>query len=154
MNVFKKCLRKQFGKSKYMSYVQMCEEEVLRNTYSKTKIEDKKIFKDMYEQLKEKNSEYIKERKDSLAETLYMALQIGRKFFSVFIFYLAANVVILALNLDYAVTCASVALMGVCFLYKLVEFLSNKYCFIDAYLIMVYKTVLEKLSGKTANSQG
>ena len=57
-------------------------------------------------------------------------------------------------NLDYAVTCASVALMGVCFLYKLVEFLSNKYCFIDAYLIMVYKTVLEKLSGKTANSQG
>lgn len=154
MNVFKRCLKEQFGKSKYMSYVQMCEEEVLKNTYSKTKIEDKKIFKDMYEQLKEKNSEYIKERKDSLAETLYMALQIGRKFFSVFIFYLAANVAILALNLDYAVTCASVALMGVCFLYKLVEFLSNKYCFIDAYLIMVYKTVLEKLSGKTANSQG
>ena len=101
MNVFKRCLREQFGKSKYMSYVQMCEEEVLRNTYSKTKIEDKKIFKDMYEQLKEKNSEYIKERKDSLAETLYMALQIGRKFFSVFIFYLAANIVILALNLAY-----------------------------------------------------
>lgn len=132
----------------------MCEEEVLRNTYSRTKLEDKKIFKDMYEQLEEKNSEYIKERKELLAETLYLALQIGRKFFSVFIFYLVANIIILALGLDYTVTCVSVALMGACFIYKLVEFLSNKYCFIDAYLIMVYKTVLEKLSGKTANSQG
>ena len=87
MNVFKRCLKKQFGKSKYTSYVQMCEEEVIRNAYSKTKIQDKKIFKDMYEQLKEENSEYIKERKELLAETLYLALQIGRKFFSVFIFF-------------------------------------------------------------------
>ena len=153
MNVFKRCLKKQFRKSKYTSYVQMCEEEVIRNAYSKTKIQDKKIFKDMYEQLKEENSEYIKERKELLAETLYLALQIGRKFFSVFIFYVAANIVILALDLNYFVTCASVMLMGTCFIYKLVEFLSNKYCFIDAYLIMVYKTVLETLSGKTAKGQ-
>lgn len=152
MNVFRKCLRKQFGKSKYMSYVQMCEEEVLKSSSTKIKIEDKKIFQDMYEQLKGKNGEYIKERKELLAETLYLALQIGRKFFSVFIFYVAANIVLLALQLNYAVTCLSVTLMGVCFLYKLVEFLSNKYCFIDAYLIMVYKSVLEKLSGKAAQS--
>ena len=154
MNVLKKCLRKQFGKSKYMSYVRMCEEEVLKNTYSKTKMEDKKIFQDMYEQLSGKNSEYIKERNELLADVLYTALQIGRKFFSVLIFYIMANIVLLALQLDYAVTCISVTFMGICFLYKLVEFLSNKYCFIDAYLIMVYKSVLEKLSGRTANGQG
>jgi len=151
MNVFRRCLRKQFGKNKYMSYVQMCEEEVLKNGSVKLKTEEKKIFQDMYEQLKEKSNEYIKERNELLAETLYMALQIGRKFFSVFIVYVLANILILALQLDYAVTCISVMLMGVCFLYKLMEFLSNKYCFIDAYLIMVYKSVLEKLAGKTAN---
>lgn len=150
MNVFKKCLKKQFGRSKYTSYVRMFEEEVIKNAYTKTKFQDKKIFNDMYEQLKEENSEYIKERKELLAETLYMALQIGRKFFSVIVFYVAANIVILALDLNYFVTCMSVILMGTCFIYKLIEFLSNKYCVIDAYLIMIYKTVLETLSGKTA----
>lgn len=151
MNVFKKCLRRQFGNNKYMSYVRMCEEEVLKGSISKTKLDGKKIFQDMYEQLKEKNREYIDERTELLAETLYLALQIGKKFFSVFIFYVIANILILALQLNYTVTCISVMLMGVCFLYKLTEFLSNKYCFIDAYLIMIYKSVLEKLSGKTAN---
>lgn len=153
MNVFRKCLRKQFGKNKYMSYVHMCEEEVLRNSSVKTKLEDKKIFQDMYEQLKTENSEYIKERIDILTDTLYSALQIGRKFSFVFLFYIVANIVILALQLNYIVTCISVFLMGMCFIYKLVEFISNKYCFIDAYLIMVYKSVLEKLSGKTVGEQ-
>ena len=119
-----------------MTYVQMCEEEILKCTSPKVKIEDKKIFEDMYEQLKGKTNEYINERSELLAETLYMALQIGRKFFSVFMFYVVANIVILALQLDYIVTCISVMLMGICFLYKLTEFLSNKYCFIDAYLII------------------
>ena len=36
--------------------------------------------------------------------------------------------------------------MGICFLYKLVEFVSNKYCVLDAYLFMIYKSVLEKLA--------
>lgn len=152
MNVFRKCLRKQFGKRKYLTYVQMCEEEILKCTSPKVKIEDKKIFEDMYEQLKGKTNEYINERSELLAETLYMALQIGRKFFSVFMFYVVANIVILALQLDYIVTCISVMLMGICFLYKLTEFLSNKYCFIDAYLIMIYKSVLEKLSVKTVGN--
>ena len=150
MNVFKKCLKKQFGRRKYISYVRMFEEEVIKNAYTKTKFQDKKIFNDMYELLKEENSEYIKERKELLAETLYMALQIGRKFLSVIVFYIVANIVVLALDLDYFVTCMSVILMGGCFIYKLIEFLSNKYCVIDAYLIMIYKTVLETLSGKTA----
>ena len=79
-----------------------------------------------------------------------MALQSGRKFLSVIVFYIVANIVVLALDLNYFVTCMSVILMGGCFIYKLIEFLSNKYCVIDAYLIMIYKTVLETLSGKTA----
>ena len=47
MNIFRKCLKKQFGKSKYVMYVKMCEEEVEKSTISKTKLEDKKIFVDI-----------------------------------------------------------------------------------------------------------
>ncbi len=148
MNVFRKCLKRQFGKTKYMSYVEMCEKEVLMSTSVKGKIEGKEIFKDMYDQLRVESTKDIEEREKFLAETLYLAFQIGRKFSAVFIFYVLANIVVLALQLNYAVTCISIALMGACFIYKLVEFLSNKYCFVDAYLIMIYKAVLDKLSGK------
>lgn len=103
----------------------------------------------MYEILHRKSEEYIDERVQSLTDVLFTAVQIGKKFGTVLAFYIAANILLLALGLDYYVTCISLALMGVCFIYKLIEFLSNKYCFIDAYLIMIYKSVLEKLAGRS-----
>lgn len=60
--------------------------------------------------------------------------------------YLAANLVLLVLNLDYYVTCVSIILIGVCFLYKLVEFVNNKHCVLDAYLFAIYKLVLQKIA--------
>lgn len=147
MNVFRKCLRKEFGKNKYMDYVKMCEEEIITHRINDSKLEEKKIFKDMYDMLQQKNGEYIEERTERLTDVLLKAIQIGKKFSSVLGFYVAANIFIIALGLNYYVTCVSLAVMGGCFLYKLVEFLSNKYCFIDAYLIMIYKSVLEKLAG-------
>ena len=85
------------------------------------------------------------EKLENLSCTLYKALQIARKFTGVLSAYVVGNIVLLALNLDYYVTCISVAFLGAAFLYKLLEFLENKFCFIDAYLIMIYKTVLEKI---------
>ena len=88
MNIFRKCLKKQFGKSKYVMYVKMCEEEVEKSTISKTKLEDKKIFVDMYEQLKQENEEYIKEKIEILTETLKHSLRVGRGFSGIFVFYI------------------------------------------------------------------
>ena len=82
---------------------------------------------------------------EELSVTLYKALQIVRKFSGILFVYALANIVLLMLDLDYYVTCASIAILGAAFLYKLLEFLENKFCFIDAYLIMIYKTVLEKI---------
>lgn len=147
MNVFKKCLREEFGKNRYLHYVRICEEEMEQKEEKPSKLEDKEIYKDMYEILHRKSEEYIDERVQSLTDVLFTAVQIGKKFGAVLAFYIAANILLLALGLDYYVTCISLALMGVCFIYKLIEFLSNKYCFIDAYLIMIYKSVLEKLAG-------
>lgn len=149
MNVFKKCLRKEFGKNKYLYYVRICEEEIAQKNDKPSRLEDKEIFKDMYEVLRRKSEEYIAESVQNLSDVLFTAIQIGKKFASVLAFYIGANILVLALGLDYYVTCISLALMGVCFIYKLVEFLSNKYCFIDAYIIMIYKSVLEKLAGRS-----
>ena len=152
MNIFRKCLKKQFGKSKYVMYVKMCEEEVEKSTISKTKLEYKKIFVDMYEQLKQENEEYIKEKIEILTETLKHSLRVGRGFSGIFVFYILADIFLIALQLDHIITCAALLLMGICFIYKLLEFLANKYCFVDAYLIMIYKSVLEKLYKKDMNA--
>ena len=145
MNVFKKCLRKECGKKGYEHYVDLFNEEVKNYANIKNDIESKKIYKDMYEVLSKDPKKVTTEKLENLSCTLYKALQIARKFTGVLSAYVAGNIVLLALNLDYYVTCISVAFLGAAFLYKLLEFLENKFCFIDAYLIMIYKTVLEKI---------
>lgn len=145
MNVFKKCLRKEFGKKGYEHYVDLFNEEVKNYANIKNDIESKKIYKDMYEVLSKDPKKVTTEKLENLSCTLYKALQIARKFTGVLSAYVAGNIVLLALNLDYYVTCISVAFLGAAFLYKLLEFLENKFCFIDAYLIMIYKTDLEKI---------
>ena len=145
MNVFKKCLRKEFGKKRYEKYVKLFSEEIGDKKNIRLNIEDKKIYKDMYEILSKDSETVIKEKLENLSVTLYNALQIVRKFSGILFVYALANIVLLMLDLDYYVTCASIAILGAAFLYKLLEFLENKFCFIDAYLIMIYKAVLEKI---------
>lgn len=145
MNVFKKCLRKEFGKKGYERYVRLFNEELKNHDDIKVDIENKKIYKDMYEILSKDSKKAIGNKIENLSYTLYKALQIVRKFSGVFFAYVVGNIVLLALDLDYYITCASIAFLGVAFLYKLLEFLENKFCFIDAYLIMIYKSVLEKI---------
>lgn len=145
MNVFKKCLRKEFGKKGYERYVKLFNEELKNHENIKVDIENKKIYKDMYEILSKNSKKVIGKKIENLSYTLYKALQIVRKFSGVLFAYIVGNIVLLALNLDYYVTCISIAFLGVAFLYKLLEFLENKFCFIDAYLIMIYKSVLEKI---------
>ena len=145
MNVFKKCLRKEFGKKGYEKYVKLFSEEIGDKKNVRLNIEDKKIYKDMDEILSKDSETVIKEKLENLSVTLYNALQIIRKFSGILFVYALANIVLLMLELDYYVTCASIAILGAAFLYKLLEFLENKFCFIDAYLIMIYKAVLEKI---------
>lgn len=145
MNVFKKCLRKEFGKKGYERYVELFNEELKNYDNIKIDIENKKIYKDMYEVLSKDSKKVIGNKIENLSCTLYKALQIVRKFSGVLCAYIIGNIVLLGLNLNYYITCISIAVLGVAFLYKLMEFLENKFCFIDAYLIMIYKTVLEKI---------
>jgi hypothetical protein len=43
------------------------------------------------------------------------------------------------------ITVISLILMSVSFIVKTYEYLINKYCFIDAHIVLVYKTVLDRV---------
>lgn len=149
MNVFRKCLRKEFGKKRYGLYVFLCQEELKhQEQQQEIRLDSKAVYQDMYEHVMKMEKEEIAEKKENLMMTLVTAFQIGRQFWFVFLFYLIACLVLIALRLNPLVTNISLALMGICFLYKTYEYVCNKFCFVDAYLVMVYKTVLERASSR------
>lgn len=150
MNVFRKCLRREFGENQYGMYVLMCQEELdQQREQDEINLDGKAVYQDMYKHVMEMEQDEIRERKEALMMTLVKAFQIGRQFWFVFLFYLMASLFLIMLGLQPIVTNAGLILMGMCFLYKIYEYVSNKYCFVDAYLVMVYKTVLEKAASQS-----
>ncbi len=148
MNIFCKCLRREFGRQQYRKYLEMCREElqgadILQEQY---RIEEKHVFQIMYRQLEGIQPQDLHPKMERLVETLLKAFQIGRQFALAALIYALACILIIALQLDPTVTCVSLALLGICFLYKVYEYISNKVCFMDVYLFMVYKSVLEKIA--------
>ena len=42
-------------------------------------------------------------------------------------------------------TVMSLILISICFIYKIYEFITNKFCYIDAQIVLVYKAVLDRI---------
>lgn len=148
MNVFRKRLRAEFGKKVYRHFVSLCREEIdqkkRRDPEAQMKANEKVVYSEMCQQIQSLTKEEIEKKKERLAGTLMDAFCIARQFSFVFIFYVLASVILVAMGLDARVTNVSLALMGICFLYKVYEFVCNRFCFVDAYLMMLYKTALEQ----------
>ena len=148
MNVFRKRLRAEFGKKVYRHFVSLCREEIdqkkRRDPEAQMKANEKVVYSEMCQQIQSLTKEEIEKKKERLAGTLMDAFRIARQFSFVFIFYVLASVILVAMGLDARVTNASLVLMGICFLYKVYEFVCNRFCFVDAYLMMLYKTALEQ----------
>ena len=116
------------------------------NPLDEIETDGKEVYREMCERIREWTPEEIAKKKERLAGTLLEAFRIARQFSFVFLFYIVANVVLIAMGLQPAVTNVSLALIGLCFLYKVYEFVCNRFCFVDAYLMMLYKTALERTS--------
>lgn len=148
MNVFRKRLRAEFGKKVYRHFVSLCKEELEqkrnRAPEEQIKAHEKVLYSEMCQQLQILTKEEIEKKKERLAGTLMDAFRIARQFSFVFMFYVTASLIMAVMGLDARVTNVSLVLMGICFLYKVYEFICNRFCFVDAYLIMLYKTVLEQ----------
>ena len=141
MNVFRKRLRAEFGKKVYRHFVSLCKEELdqKKNKVPEEQIKanEKVVYSEMCEQLQSL-------KKERLAGALMDAFRIARQFSFVFVFYVIASLILAVMGLDARVTNVSLVLMGICFLYKVYEFICNRFCFVDAYLMMLYKTALEQ----------
>lgn len=140
MSVFKKLIRKELGEvnyNKYFTYIQ-------KNLKNKS-LESKEVFEDIYTRLKDRDIESIARMHDRLNDAMLLAFRISKNYLFALIFFIAASAFILLKGLVPLVAITALGTMSVLFLVKTYEFVINKYCFIDAQIVLVYKSVLEKI---------
>ncbi len=139
-NVFKKLISRELGEVNYHRYFSF----VKRNIENRT-TDSQLIYNDMYEKLKYRDLKSITKMHNRLNDTMLLAFRISRNFFFAFIFYLAAMIFLIARSLRPDMTILALVLMSVAFIYKTYEFLANKFCYIDAQIVLVYKAVLDRI---------
>ncbi len=140
-NVFKKLISKELGETNYKRYFSF----VKKNVEEKVGSSSQTVFNDMYEKLKYRDIKAITKMHHRLNDTMLLAFRISRNFFLAFIFYLGACIYLIARDLQPELTIVALILMSVCFIYKTYEFITNKFCYIDAQIVLVYKAVLDRI---------
>lgn len=149
-NVFRKLISKELGEVNYRRY----------SCYIKRGMENKKgdsqvVFNDMYEKLIVRDIKSIAKMHERLNDTMILAFRISKNYFFAFLFYFASSVFLIAKEIQPELTIIALVLMSMCFVYKTYEFLANKFCYIDARIVLVYKTVLDHIIlNENRRSQG
>jgi hypothetical protein len=139
-NVFKKLISKELGEVNYHRYFSF----VKRNIESRT-ADSQVIYNDMYEKLKYRDLKSITKMHNRLNDTMLLAFRISRNFLFAFLFYLGATIYLIARAMPPELTILALILMNVAFVYKTYEFVANKFCYIDAQIVLVYKAVLDRI---------
>lgn len=139
-NVFKKLISKEMGEVNYHRYFSF----VKKNMETKS-VDSQALYNDMYEKLKYRDLSSITKMHNRLNDTMLLAFRISKNFFFAFIVYLAASIFLITKGLQPELMVLSMVLMSLCFVYKIHEFISNKFCYIDAQIVLIYKAVLDRI---------
>lgn len=144
INAFEGLLRQELGNSKYVDYLRKYQKmEQLRRTKGEMiKISD--VSEEIYEGLKEKDINVLLQMQSRLKDTIMLVLRLSKHYIFIVITYFLALAIIFSLGeVTYINTITSV-ILTIAFFYKTYEFLVNKYSYLDAYIVIAYKTALEK----------
>ncbi|BCN29964.1 hypothetical protein [Anaeromicropila herbilytica] len=144
-SVFKKLISKELGESCYNKYFFSFQKRMASKNYNTKVFDNEEIFNDIYNRLKDKDILVLTKMLERLSDTMFLAMRITRTFIFALFFYLFACGFIIYEGLLPIITVVSLLVLSGCFIYKTYEFVVNKFCFIDAHIIIVYKAVLDML---------
>lgn len=144
-SVFKKLITKELGASRYNKYFFCYQKLIIEKKYDSTKLSNKEIHDDMYNTLKDRDIVTLQKMLERLLDCMHLALSISKQYMFILFAYVLTIVLILSQGFLWWITACSIAALSIAFVYKTIEFIVNKYCFIDAHIILVYKSVLDEL---------
>lgn len=139
-NVFKKLIRRELGEVNYHRY-----SSFVRKNIENRRSDSQKIFDDMYDKLKYRDIQSIAKMHNRLNDTMLLAFRITKNFMFTILFYLMASIYLVMRPMVPELTVIALILINISFIYKVFEFVSNKFCYIDAQIILVYKAVLDRI---------
>lgn len=144
-SVFKKLISKELGESCYNKYFFSFQKRMASKNYDMKSFDNEEIFNDIYNRLKDKDIKVLTKMLERLSDTMFLAVRISKTYVFALFFYLFACGFIIFQGLLPIITVGSILLLSASFIYKTYEFVVNKFCFIDAHIIIVYKAVLDML---------
>lgn len=143
--MFKKLITKELGASRYNKYFFCYQKLIIEKKYDSTKLSNQEIHDDMYNTLKDRDIVTLQKMLERLLDCMHLALSISKQYMFILFAYILTIVLILSQGFLWWITVCSIATLSIAFIYKTIEFIVNKYCFIDAHIILVYKSVLDEL---------
>lgn len=144
-SVFRKLLSKELGEERYDAYCESYRSCLEKRGADGRKQGNQVVYEQLYKHLENRDLLSLTKMVERFSDTLVLARQINRQYIFSFLFYLLCSLFLIGMELNSAVTIISLILMSICFLYKTFEFVVNKFCYIDASIALVYKSVLDKL---------
>lgn len=139
-SVFKKLIRKEFGENSYNTYFNYYHKNI-----NSTSIDNKEVFEDIYLKLKEYDTNTILLMNKRLNDTLLAAFRISKSYIMIPFVYMLSVIFLLVRNIHPVIVVPALLLITACFIIKSYEFIVNKYCYIDARIVLVYKSVLDSV---------
>lgn len=147
-NVFKNLIRKEFGDKNYYKYF-FCYQNMLYNDdFEIDHVTKDEVYNDIYDKLKNLDAKTLVKKQNRLADTMMTAFSISSTFLIVVVFYVATLWILLSQGLNPMVVKFTIVVVSSAFLYKAYEYIINKFCYVDAHIAIIYKTVLENLLEK------
>lgn len=139
-SVFRKLMRQEFGAGNYERYCRYIYSDMENQTP-----ESRLVYEEMYQYLQSKDIKMLILMKERLDTVILQAFGICRNY-SMAVIATAVTVLLLVLLQPAGIILYPLlALTGAGFFIKTYEYLSNKYCYVDARMVLVYKAVLEQL---------
>ncbi len=145
LSVFHKLLKKELGELRYKRYCLIFEKYKINRSAKNRMESSQEVYQDLYEFLKDQDFLTLRHRMETLVDSMCVAVNISKYYIFAFFFYLGGSLFMIVKGLDPRITIISLLLMSGLFIYKTCEFVVNKYCYIDANIILVYKSVLDQL---------
>lgn len=139
-NVFKKLMRREFGEENYARYCRYIFYET-----GKQKVHNPMVYEDMYHFLEGKDRQALLFMKNRLDGVLLQAFVICKGYFAKLLTALGTIFLICILRPQPPLYFLLVAAVVLGIAAKTYEYIVNKYCYVDARIILIYKHVLDRL---------
>lgn len=135
---FKRLLLREFGRTNYRYFVTQ-----MLNDKSKDEILSVPVIKIMMKLLLSRSSEELDIMENRLNEAMLLSYKICKGFFPFLFCSILSVIVIQFVSDSFSISFISILLITVCLSVRLIQFLINKFCYIDARLILTYKVSLD-----------